>query len=487
MAEQGLKDKTVKGVIWSAVERLSVQSIFFVITIIMARILTPNDYGLIGLLAIFIEVSQALIDSGFAQALIRKQNRTEVDTCTMFYFNIVVSGILYIILWFIAPLVADFYESPLLCPVMRVVCTTVFFNSFGLVQRALLTIKLDFKTQMKSSFIAAILSGIIGVGMAYRGFGVWAIAAQQLSNHGINTVLLWFFTKWRPKLLFSWISFREMFGYGSKLVAASILNTVYNNIYQIVIGKVFTPDSLGHYTRAKQFADFPSSNLANVIQRVTFPVLCGLQNNDLKLRNAYIKVLRMIAFLLFPIMCGLAGVASPLIRLLLGDKWLFCSTLLPIICFTFMWNPIHSLSLNLLQVKGRSDLFLKLEIIKKIFGVTVLAVTIKFGLLVMCYAGIFATIVCLYVNTFYTGKLIGVGFISHFKEILKVLILSMLIYLGLLLLQLVITDNLVYLLIAVSSAIVTYVGVTKVFKFPEYDELLNILKGVKNGTNRERQ
>jgi len=476
MSEQGLKSKTVSGIVWSLIERLSVQAIFFIITVIMARLLTPHDYGLIGLLAIFIEVSQALVDSGFGQALIRKQNRTEEDNCTMFYFNIVVSSFLYLCLWLIAPLVAKFYDAPLLCPVMRVVCLGIIFNSFGFVQRALLTIKLDFKTQMKSSLIAAIISGVVGIWMAYNNYGIWAIAAQQISNYGINTGILWLLTKWRPRLLYSWKSFREMFGFGSKLVAASILNTVYNNIYQIVIGKVFSPSSLGHYTRAKQFADFPSANLSNIIQRVTFPVLCELQNDDERLKMAYVKTLRMIAFIIFPIMCGLAGVAKPLIAILLGEKWMFCATLLSIICFSFMWNPIHSLNLNLLQVKGRSDLFLKLEIIKKIWGVFILVVTVPFGLIVMCYSMILSTIVGLWINTYYTGKIIGVGFLRHLKEVLPILLISLLMSALLFVVQFFVANNILCLVISILMGIVFYFVAVRMTKIKEMNELLLMIK-----------
>lgn len=476
MAEQSLKDKTVRGVVWSAVERLSVQVLFFLITVIMARLLTPEDYGLIGLLAIFIEVSQALVDSGFAQALIRKQNRTEKDNCTMFYFNIVVSCFLYAILWLIAPAVARFYDSPLLCPVMRVVCLGIIFNSFGLVQRALLTIKVDFKTQTKSALIAAVISGAVGIWMAYNGYGVWSIAVQQISNYGINTGLLWVFAKWRPKWIFSWSSFREMFSFGSRLVAASILNTIYNNIYQIVIGKVFSPEKLGHYTRAKQFADFPSANLSSIIQRVTFPILCEVQNDDERLKVAYLKILRMIVFIIFPLMCGLAGVAKPLINLLLGEKWMFCATLLSIICFSFMWTPVASLNLNLLQVKGRSDLFLKLEIIKKIWGVFILVVTVPFGLLVMCYSMLLSVVVGLFINTYYIGKFLDIGFVRHIKEVFPILIICLLMAAGLWGLQYIITNNILYLIVSISLGILYYWTATKVFRIKEASELIAIVK-----------
>lgn len=479
MAEQSLKDKTIKGVGWSMVERLSVQSIFFLITIIMARLLTPEDYGLIGLLAIFIEVSQSLVDSGFTQALIRKQNRTETDNCTAFYFNIIASALIYLILFFIAPAVARFYESPLLCPVMRVVCLGIIINSLGLVQRAQFTIKVDFRTQTISSLIAAVISGVIGIWMAYGGFGIWSIAAQQISNYGFNVLILWILSKWRPQMLFSWDSFKEMFNFGSKLVAASILNTIYNNVYQIVIGKVFSPASLGHYTRAKQFADFPSANLSSIIQRVTFPVMCELQDDDARLKVAYLKTLRMIAFIIFPLMCGLAGVASPLIDLLLGEKWTFCATLLSIICYSFMWNPIHSLNLNLLQVKGRSDLFLKLEIIKKVWGVFILVVTVPFGLLVMCYAMILSTVVGLFINTYYTGKIIGVGFLRHIKEVLPVLIICLVMSAGLFGIQKLITNNVISLTVSIIAGFIFYLLTTRLFNITEEKEIISIINNIR--------
>jgi len=480
MADESLKNKTVKGVIWSAMERLSVQAIFLAITIIMARILSPHDYGLIGLLAIFIEISQALVDSGFGQALIRKQNRTELDNNTMFYFNIVVSSFLYILLWFLAPFVSRFYDNALLCPVMRVISLGVIFNSFGLVQRALLTIKVDFKTQMRSSLIAAIISGIIGVWMAYSGYGIWAIVAQQLVNYGINTSVLWMLTNWRPRLIFSMNSLREMFSFGSKLVASSILNTIYNNIFQIIIGKVFSPSSLGHYTRAKQFADFPSANLAGIMQRVTFPVLCELQNDDGRLREAYIRTLRMIVFIIFPLMCGLAGTAHPLVSVILGEKWNFCATLLSIICFSFMWNPVHSLNLNLLQVKGRSDLFLKLEIYKKIIGILTIAVSIPFGVEAMCYSTIIHTIICLWLNTYYTRKLIGVGFIMHIKQIAPIFVVCIIMTFILFVFQMFIKDNVICLLISIIFGTTFYITLSYMLKFKEISELSSIIKNIRN-------
>lgn len=425
MAEQSLKDKTVKGVLWSSVERFSVQGVGFIVTLFTARVLSPSDYGLIGMLAIFMAVAQTLIDSGFTQALIRKQDRTEVDNSTVFYFNIIVSLFLYFLLFLIAPLVADFYDEPQLSTLMRVLCIVLVVNGLAVVQRAIYTTLIDFKTQAKASFYAAVISGVVGVWMAYNGYGVWTLVWQQLLNAGINTLLLWFFSGWRPMWVFSWMSFRELFAFGSKLLASALLDTIYTNMYTLVIGKVFNAASLGNYAQADRFAKLPSSNLTGILQRVTYPVLCTLQNDDNKLREEYRRLLRLSAYVIFPLMTLLAAISHPLIELLIGEKWHYAATLLIPVCFTLMWWPIHAINLNLLQVKGRSDLFLRLEVIKKIIGVMILVISIPFGLLVMCYSGIATSILCLIINTFYTGKIIRVGFLLQMKDIANTLFISL--------------------------------------------------------------
>lgn len=254
---ESLKHKTLKGTIWSSIERFSVQGVQFIVMIIMARILTPEDYGLVGMLTIFITISQSLIDSGFSQALIRKRDRRQIDNSTVFYFNIAIGTILYLVLFFSAPLIANFYHEPQLIPITRVISLSVFINSLVVVQRALLTVEIDFKTQTKASFTAVISSGILGIWMVYDGYGVWAIVAQQLVNLSVNALLLWILSHWRPSLEYSWTSFRELFNFGSKLAGAGILDTLYKNIYLIIIGKIFKASDLGYYTRAQQFSEFP--------------------------------------------------------------------------------------------------------------------------------------------------------------------------------------------------------------------------------------
>lgn len=475
MPQESLKNKTVKGVVWSSVERFSVQGVQFLVMLVIARLLDPKDFGLVGMLAIFLAVAQSLIDSGFSQALIRKQDRTEVDNSTVFYFNIVVSAVLYLILYAIAPWVSDFYNEPQLCSLMRVLCLIVIINSFAVVQRAIYTASINFKTQAKASFIAALASGLVGVWMAYNGYGVWTLVWQQLLNAGINTLLLWIYSNWYPRWVYSWESFRELFAFGSKLLASGLLDTLYTNIYLLVIGKIFNAASLGYYTQADRFTKLPSSNITGILQRVTYPVLCSIQDDDERLREDYRKLLRLSAFIIFPMMCLLAGVAYPLVELLIGEKWRFAATLIIPLSFTMMWWPIHAINLNLLQVKGRSDLFLRLEIIKKIIGVTVLVLSIPFGLLFMCYAGIATSIICLVINTYYTGKLIQVGFIMQMKDFSGTLIVSMAIFVVAYFLSFVSDNIIIQLLLALLISAVLFVTTVYLLKFKELDYVKSIM------------
>ena len=471
-----LKQKATKGVLWSAIERFSVQGVQFFIMIIMARLLTPADYGLIGMLSIFLAVAQSLIDSGFSQALIRKQGRTEVDNSTVFYFNIIASVIIYIILYLITPWVANFYNSPELCAIMRVVCLSIVINSLAVVQRAILTIKIDFKTQAKISLITTILSGMIGITFAYSGLGVWALVIQSLVGSILSTILLWIFSKWRPIKTYSWKSFNELFSFGSKLLASGLIDTIYRNLYPIIIGKAFSASDLGYYTRAQHFSEFPSSNVTGVLQRVTYPILCNIQNDDNRLRDIYRRFLKLSAFVVFPLMTGLAAVAHPFITLIIGDKWEFCAVLLQIICFSMMWYPIHAINLNLLQVKGRSDLFLRLEIIKKIIGITIIVVTVPLGIIAMCYGSVVSSIICLIINTYYTGKLIDVGFFMQMRDLFPTLLLSIAMFILVLYSTHMIPNTLLQLLIGICLGMISYIGVSYLFRFSELKEVLSMLK-----------
>ena len=475
-----LKDKTVKGVFWSAVDRFSAQGIQFVFSILIARLLLPEDYGVIAMLNIFLAVSQTFIDSGFGTALIRKIDRTEADFSTVFYFNIIVASVFYLILFFSAPAIAKFYETPLLESVTKVVALNLIIGSLSGIHNAKLSIDIDFKSRAKISVISTFLTGVVGLWMAYAGYGVWALVVQNLCSSVIRTVLLWIIVKWRPSLIFSWRSFKELFSFGSKLLTSGLLDTLYNNIYTLVIGKVFSPSTLGVYSKANALAQFPSSNITSVLQNVTFPVLSTIQNEDVRLANVYRRFLKLSAFVIFPMMIGLSAVADPFIRLALTDKWEGAIYLLQIICFQLMWYPIHAINLNILQVKGRSDYFLKLEIIKKVQGVLILCITVPMGIVAMCYGSVISSLISLIWNTYYTKKLIGYGYWAQMRDMLPILIHSLIMWALVLLIVNLMPTLWLKLIIGVLAGIIYYIAGAYIMKFPEMNELLTILKLKRN-------
>lgn len=476
MEEGSLRKKTVSGIVWSSVEQLSVQGVQFVVMLLIARILEPKDFGLVGMLAIFIALSQTFIDSGFSQALIRKQDRTEVDTCTVFFFNLIVSVIIYLVLFLIAPYVSLFYKEPQLTFLMRVLCIVVVLNSFSVVQRAVYTSKLDFKTQARCSLIAAIISGIVGISCAIKGAGVWSLVWQQLTNAGVASLLLWSFSKWYPRLVFSWSSFKQLFSFGSNLLISGIIDTIYTNIYPIIIGKAFSATSLGYYTQADKFTKLPSSNFTTILLRVTYPVFCKKQDDNNSLEIAYRKFIRLSAFIVFPAMCILAGVSGPLIEVLLGARWENASQLIIPLCFAMMWWPIHAINLNILKVKGRSDLFLKLEIIKKVLGVIVIIVSIPFGLIVLCYSSIFTSVVSLAINSYYTKRFINVGFMNQLYDISGTLIMSFIAFVASYLVAYYVGNNICGLLFSSIIGCVTFLGAAFLMKFKEIEYLKEFVR-----------
>lgn len=419
-----LKSKVSEGFLWSSIERFSIQGIQFIVGIIIARILSPGDYGLMGMTVVFLAISQVFIDSGFSTALIQKKDRNETDYSTVFYFNIALGILFYLLLFAAAPLIARFYRQPELINLTRVLGINVFLISLAVVQRAKLTVIVDFKTQAKAGFIAVVLSGACGVVLAYLGYGVWALVMQVLLNNALNTALLWIYSRWVPSLIFSTRSFRYLFAFGSKLLGAGLLDTLYKNIYSLIIGKLFSSAELGYYTRADQFSQLPSSNITGIIQRVTFPVLCSLQEDEERLKQVYKKFIQMSALLIFPLMLGLAALAVPLIRLILTEKWLPSAPLLQWLCLGSMLYPIHALNLNLLNVKGRSDLFLRLEIIKKTIMTAAILLTFRYGVLIMMMGLAVTSYITLFINTYYTKKLIGYGIWKQMRDLSAIFLLA---------------------------------------------------------------
>lgn len=471
-----LKDKTVKGVIWSAVDRFSAQGIQFVFSILIARLLMPEDYGVIAMIGIFLAVSNTFIDSGFGTALVRKIDRTETDFSTVFYFNNLVAILFYLTLFFAAPAIARFYDTPLLVPVTRVVALTLPIGALSGIHSAKLSIAIDFKSRAKISIVSAILTGSVGLWMAYAGYGVWSLVVQTICASTIRTVMLWIIVKWFPKLIFSWASFKDLFTFGSKLLASGLLDTVYNNIYTLVIGRIFSPSVLGVYGKARSLADFPSSNITSVLQSVSFPVLSAIQNEEERLADAYKRFLKISAFVIFPLILGLSSVADPFIRIVLTDKWEDAIYILQIICFAMMWYPIHAINLNILEVKGRSDYFLKLEIIKKIQGVTILCITVPMGIVVMCYGQVVSSLISLIWNTYYTKRLIGYGYWAQMKDLMPIFIHSFVMWVLVLLVVHFMPTLWLKLIVGVLSGMVYYIAGAFLMKFPEVDEILRILK-----------
>lgn len=401
-----LKEKSVKGIIWSAIDNFSRQGIQLVITLVIARMLMPSDYGLIAMVWIFVDISNKIVDSGFSNALIQKKNRNQSDFSTVFYFNVVVGVVIYLIILFAAPFIASFYNVPELSLILKILPLVVIFNSLGVVQKTILIINLDFKRLAKISVISVLISGTMAIYMAYDGCGVWTLVTQQIIVSLITLTLLWYTSSWHPFLTFSTKSFRLLFGFGSKLMIGAIIHSLYTNLYSLIIGKVFNASQLGLFNRANSIAQLPADNITTVFERVSYPIECELQDDNERLCVAFFKFIRMASFILFPIMMCLVSIATPLVKLVLTDKWLPCVPFLQLICIANMFLPIMRMNWNLLNAKHRSDYSLKAEIIKKIVAFSILFATFRFGVFYMCIGMIAYSIADWFIITRYTRKVV---------------------------------------------------------------------------------
>lgn len=417
-----LKQQTKKGLYWSAIGNFANQGMRFAFGIILARLLSPDAYGVIGMLSIFMCIVSTFIDCGFSQALISKQNRTQADFSTEFWFNIGVGIAGYFILFLSSPLIADFYNMPILSPILKVIGLGIVINSLCVVQSAQFAIQLDFKTPAKISVFTQMVSGIVGIALAYCGWGVWALVFQQVGSSLFNAILLWILAGWRPTVEFSKDSFNYLWSYGSKVLGASLIQQVYDNLYPLVIGKFFNASQLGLYSRANGFATLPSTNLSSILGSVTFPVLSKLNNDKDKLIAVYVKMIRCTSFLVFPLMIGMAAVAGPLVKLLLNPQWNGCIIMLQILCFALIWQPLSFLQINLLKVIGRTDIILKLEIMKRSVGLITIFVSIPFGVIGMCWGFALFYIYSFTLNTFFTSKTLQISFKRQIKDIIPILL-----------------------------------------------------------------
>lgn len=430
MAEgtENLKSKAVNGVAWSFVGSMANRVIQFVVSMILARLLTPSDYGLIGMLGFFIGIASSFIDSGFSSALIQYQERQNKDYCTVFYVNFGMSLLMYGLLYLCAPLIADFYNQPALVSIIRAYCLTLIIGAMTAINGVRLTIDLNYKLSNVIGSTAALLSGIVGVLCAYSGFGVWALVAQQLSASLIRMVLMFYHVRWFPSWEFSVQSFKRFFAYGSKLLMSGLIHNVYAQMYPLVIGKQFTAADLGYVARAQGFNDMAAGTMNGILGSVAFPVLTKLQDDEEKLLHVYDKYIQLSAFAVFPIVLFLCGIAKPLILFLLTDKWAASILLLQILSINYLWDGIIKINLNLLYVKGRTDLVLRLEIIKKTIAFCILLTSVFIGNLVVFCIGmsVYGTI-ALYLNTIYTKRLLNFGFVKQMKQIWPYLFASLII------------------------------------------------------------
>lgn len=475
-----INNQVVKSVIWSAMERFSVQAIQFILTIILARLIAPAEFGLIAMLGIFLQVAQSFVDSGFSNALIQKKNRSEVDFSTVFYFNCAISIAAYIALYISAPYIAQFYDEPILSDICRWIGLNLIIQGIAVVQVAKLTIDLNFKTQAKASLVAITISGVLGLYFAYNGYGVWALVIQSLLNTLLNTVLLFFYAKWKPTLEFSWLSLKSMFVFGSKLLISGLLHTIYTNLYSLVIGKKYSTIDVGYYNQSNQIARFPSISLMAIITRALYPIQCKNQDDYQLLQLSFIKYLKMSCFLVFTVMAGIASLSEPLVMFLLTEKWIPIAPILSILCISYMFTAVIVLNNQILNVRGRSDLYLKVEVIKKVVGIIILVVTIPFGLVTICLGILFYNICDMILVIYYSRKIIQIGYSKQLKAVMPITItisatgLLTYIYVNLvgnLYVQL-FGGGILYLMF--------FIAFCKFFKVSDFTIICDIIKGIKN-------
>lgn len=420
-----LKRKAGSGFFWVAIERLGQQGLAGITFIILARLLTPEDFGLIGMLMIFIGVSQSFIDSGMGQALIRKKEITDQDRSTVFWLNLFLSFVFYGLLYFAAPFIAAFYDQPELTNLTRFMGLTVIFNGIAIVQRSELTQRLEFKKQTYAQIPALLISAIVSIGMAYLGYGVWAIASQFVLTAFLSSILLWVMAP--AKILISWDkeTFISLFNFGYKLLISGLLHTTYEHIYKLVIGKYFLASTLGFYTQAQRLQQLASQTLVGIIQKVTYPLLAKTSDDPVRLKHGYRQIITGSSFIIFPGMLILILFAKPIMQYILGEQWISAAPFLQLLCISGILHHLHAINLNILKVLGRTDLYLKLEIIKKINITIAIIIGLQFGIYGLLIGQVVASYVALFINAFYTSKFLNYSLLEQGGDVLKVLMLSL--------------------------------------------------------------
>jgi len=472
-----ITNKTViTSLIWKFLERGGVQGIQFVLSVILARLLTPSDYGVVALITIFIQIATVFVHSGFNTALIQKKDADELDFSSVFYLSFFVALLLYIILFFTSPLIAKFYSQPTLVPIIRVLSITLFFNSLTSVQSAMVSKTMQFKRFFYSSMGGVIGSGIIGIVLAYKGFGAWSLVIQQLVNAALICIILFFTVKWRPALFFSFTRIKTLFSFGWKLLFSGLLDTVFRNLYGLIIGKTFSSATLGFFNRGQQFPQVIATNLDGSIQSVMLPTLSAVNDDVQRVKQLARRSISMSSFLLVPCMAGLAAIAEPLVLLLLTEKWLPCVPFLQLACISYALYPIHTANLTAINAMGRSDIFLKLEIVKKVLTVVVLAITIPLGIIPMAIGQVCSSIISTFINAYPNKKLMNYSYFEQIRDIVPAFGMSLILIIIVKLVQIVPIPIGIGLILQIISGAFVYILVSKFSQNESYKYAISLIK-----------
>ncbi len=474
MSEQSLKGKAINGLVWSAADAFLGQGVTFLVGLILARLLSPEEYGLIGIVTIFTTILLGFVDSGFSNSLIRKIHVTDDDYCTLFIVNMVMSVLMCILLYVFAPTIALFFNKPQLIPLVRVMGLLLIFQGLSIVQMTILSRRIDFRTKTKASVVSAVFSGLIGISMACLGYGVWSLVAQQLSRQLLYSIALWILNKWHPRLRFNVESFRYMWGFGWKLMLSGFLDRLWNQLNQVVVGKFYNPHMLGQYTKSTEFAGLFSSNFTSIIQRVSYPVLSKVQDDRKRMVHAYRKVIKTTMFVTAITMISMGAVSEPLIYCLIGPQWVETAKFLPFICISMSLYPLHAINLNMLQVQNRTDVFLFLEIIKKIISIIPLVLGIFIGIYWMLVGGIVIGIISFFLNSYYTGKELGYSSGRQLLDVLPSYTVAFIVAVSVYFLKYLPISYYLVLLLQVLTGLGVFLLCCNMLKLQEYKEVREI-------------
>ena len=474
------KLKVFSNLFWRFFERCGAQLVSFIVTIVLARLLEPELYGLISKVAVITSILLVFVDSGMANALIQKKDPDDLDYSSVFYFNTVFCLILYAALFFASPLIAKLYHEPGLTPVIRVLGLTVVVAGVKNVQQAYVSKTLQFKRFFFATLGGTVFSAILGISMAYMGFGVWALVAQQLSNVTVNTVILWLTVGWRPKKMFSFSRLKGLLSYGWKLLASSLLDTVYLKIYPLVIGVKYSNSDLAFFERGNSMPNLIVENINYSIDSVLLPVLSAEQDHKIQVRDMTRRAIKTSSYIMMPLMAGLAACAEPLVRLLLTEKWLPCVPFLQIFCIVFAFYPLHTANLNAIKAMGRSDVFLKLEVIKKVVETLVLLVTINYGVFAMALGQLFSGILAQVINAWPNRKLLDYHYTQQLKDMMPAILLSVFMGLCVAAVTLIPMNDIATLIIQIPLGILIYVGLSVLFKVDSFNYILSIIKNMRS-------